>query len=43
MKYNLELLKADVLDELEKIERIEKEFSSVEKYLEKTEKEVSFL
>lgn len=42
MKYNLELLKADILDELEKIERLEKEFSSVEEYLGKTEKEVSF-
>jgi len=38
IKYTLELLKADVLDELEKIERIEKESSSVEK----TGKEVSF-
>jgi len=27
MKYNIELLKADILDELEKIERMEKEFT----------------
>lgn len=29
MKYNLELLKADVLDELKKLERLKQEFSAV--------------
>ncbi|KHE94009.1 MAG: hypothetical protein SCABRO_00208, partial [Candidatus Scalindua brodae] len=42
MKYNIELLKADILDELEKIKRIEREFSLAEKYLEKPEEDVSF-
>jgi len=31
MNYNLELLKADIKDELEKLERLEQEFLKVEK------------
>jgi hypothetical protein len=43
MRYNLELLKADILDELEKIERLRKEFSAVEYRIEATsESEVPF-
>jgi len=32
MKYNLELLKADIYDELGKLERLKQEFSKVEKW-----------
>jgi hypothetical protein len=42
MKYNLELLKADILDELEKIQRLEREFSFVEDKLGKSDKEIRF-
>ena len=42
MKYNLELLKADIVDELEKLERLEKEFSVVENMLDKPAEEISF-
>lgn len=42
MKYNLELLKADVLDELEKLKRLEHEFLIVEPMLEKSAAEMSF-
>jgi len=31
MKYNLELLKADITDELKKLEQLQKEFSAIEK------------
>ena len=42
MKYNLELLKADILDELEKLKQLEEEFSVVENMLDKPADEMSF-
>ena len=42
MKYNLEFLKTDILDEIAKIEYLEKEFSVIRGYLDKEEKEVPF-
>jgi len=42
MKYNLELLKADIMDELKKIEHLQKEFALIEDRLEKPGEEVSF-
>ncbi len=42
MKYNLELLKADISDELEKLERLKKEFSAVQEILDRSEKEMPF-
>ena len=40
MKYNLELLKADITDELAKIELLEKKFRLIEDKLQKTEEEI---
>lgn len=42
MKYNVELLKADILDELDKIKRLEKDFSVVEDMLDNPPEKVSF-
>lgn len=42
MKYNLELLRADIQDELEKIERLEKEFTRVDKMIGRSSSEVSY-
>jgi hypothetical protein len=41
MKYTLELLKADLTDELAKLERLAQEFSKIEPMLEKPSEEVS--
>ncbi|MCK4485558.1 MAG: hypothetical protein KAU38_02215 [Desulfobacterales bacterium] len=42
MKYNLELLKADIRDELEKIQRLEDEFANVEEKIKLTPEEISY-
>lgn len=42
MKYNIELLKADILEELSNIRRLEKEFSLSEDKLDKSSDEVPF-
>jgi len=41
MKYNLELLKADLQDELNKIERLEREFGNVKNKINKTSEEIT--
>ena len=43
MKYNLELLKADIYDELGKLERLEQEFSKVEKMIDLSAEKVSYI
>ena len=42
MRYNLELLKADLLDELKKLDRLEQEFSVVEPMLDKSSEDMSW-
>jgi hypothetical protein len=42
MKYNLELLKADILDEIEKVVRLENEFSKVKKRVDLTSQQMSY-
>ena len=42
MKYNLELLKADILDEIEKIARLESEFSKAMKTVGLTSQQISY-
>lgn len=42
MKYNLELLKADLLDEIEKITRLESEFSKAMKTVGFTSQQISY-
>jgi uncharacterized protein YutE (UPF0331/DUF86 family) len=42
MTYNLELLKADVLDELAKLERLKAEFSAIEHLLDTPKEKMSF-
>jgi hypothetical protein len=42
MKYNLRVLKADILDELEKLRRLKEEFANVEEKLERPEDKVPF-
>ncbi|MBC8430496.1 MAG: antitoxin [Desulfobacterales bacterium] len=43
MKHNLELLKADIYDELEKLEHLEQEFSKVEKMIDLSAEKVSYI
>ncbi|MBL7180961.1 MAG: antitoxin [Pseudomonadota bacterium] len=43
MKYNLELLKADIHDELENLKRLEQEFAKVEKMIDLSAEEVSYI
>ena len=43
MNYNLELLKADINDELEKLERLEQEFFKVEKMIDLPAEEISYI
>lgn len=42
MKYNVELLKADIADELKKLERLQSEFSAIETMLNRTEDDMPF-
>jgi len=42
MNYNIELLKADILDELDKIQRIKEEFIKIEQKLDQTSESMSY-